>query len=134
MPDRTFFDTNVLIYALMQEDRRTVRVEQLLLAGGLISVQVLNEFASVARRKLKMPWRDVNAALQSIRTLCPSPAAITLPTHDLALKITGRYRYEIYDALIIASALQSKCTVLLSEDLQHEQVIDNRLTIRNPFL
>lgn len=134
MPDKLFLDTNVLLYALAQSDRRTARAEQLLMAGGIISVQVLNEFASVARRKLRMPWREVKEALNSIRTLCPSPVPVTVTTHDLALNIAERYKYEVYDALVIASALGAKCTVLHSEDLQHGQVIEKRLTIRNPFL
>jgi predicted nucleic acid-binding protein len=133
MPDRAFFDTNVLIYAVAQSDRRTARAEQLLLSGGVISVQVLNEFASVARRKLKMPWRDVKEALKSIRTICPSPVPLTLATHDLALQVVDRYNYEIYDALVIASALMAKCDVLISEDMQGGQIIEKRLTIRNPF-
>lgn len=134
MPDKAFFDTNILIYALAQHDRRTARAEQLLLGGGVISVQVLNEFTAVARRKLRMPWYDVKEALQSIRVLCPSPIPVTLATHELALTIIDRYAFEIYDALIVATALKSKCNVLFSEDLQDGQVIDKRLTIRNPFL
>jgi predicted nucleic acid-binding protein len=133
MPDKVFFDTNILIYALAQNDRRTARAEELLLAGGVVSVQVLNEFASVARRRLGMQWSEVREALNSIRTLCSSPTPLTLATHDFALIIAERYKYEIYDALVISSALNAKCNVLLSEDLQHGQVIEKRLTIQNPF-
>jgi len=133
MPDKAFFDTNVLIYAVAQRDSRTPQAERLLMGGGVISVQVLNEFASVARRKLRMPWPDVREALQSIRFLCPRPVPILLATHDLALQIADRYAYEIYDALVIAAALKAKCNILFSEDLQDGQIIDKRLTIRNPF-
>jgi predicted nucleic acid-binding protein len=139
MPDKAFFDTNVLIYALAQPaspkpDDRTARAERLLIAGGVISVQVLNEFASVARRKLGMPWRDVKEALRSIRVLCPSPLPVTLALHALSLTLVDRYRYEIYDAMVLAAALKAKCTVFLSEDLQDGQIIEGQLTIRNPFL
>jgi predicted nucleic acid-binding protein len=71
MSDRAFLDTNVLVYALGQRDDRTPIAEGLLAAGGVISVQVLNELASVAHRKLKMSWSDVTAALDAIKTLCP---------------------------------------------------------------
>ena len=52
MPGRVFFDTNILIYAVAQDDSRAARAEELLAAGGVIGVQILNEFVSVARRKL----------------------------------------------------------------------------------
>jgi predicted nucleic acid-binding protein len=131
--DKVFFDTNVLIYAVAQNDPRGPRAEALLAAGGMAGVQVLNEFVSVARRKLRMPWKDVTEALDAIRVLCPSPVPVSISTHETALKIAERYGYEIYDALVIAAALTADCTTLYSEDLQDGQVIDGKLTIRNPF-
>jgi predicted nucleic acid-binding protein len=133
MNDRPFLDTNVLVYALGQRDDRTPVAEALLAAGGVISVQVLNELAAVAHRKLKMPWADVAAALDAMKALCPSPVPLTLATHDLALRLAVSYGYHVYDGLIIAAALKSECTTLYSEDLHGGQVIDGRLTIRNPF-
>ena len=133
MPDKLFLDTNVLIYALAQGDRRSKTAEDLLNAGGIVSVQVLNEFVSVARRKLQMGWGDVHRALQSIRELCGRPTPLTLQTHERSLRIAQKYHYEIYDSLIIASALQAGCSSLYSEDLHHGQVIEGRLAIVNPF-
>jgi predicted nucleic acid-binding protein len=134
MSDRAFLDTNVLVYALGQRDDRTPVAEGLLAAGGIISVQVLNELASVARRKLKMSWSDVTASLDAIKTLCPSPVSLTLATHDAALRVAVSHGYQVYDALIIAAALEAECTTLYSEDLHAGQIIDSRLTIRNPFI
>ncbi len=143
MPAKAFFDTNILIYAIAgaaiaeptgaEQDARTARAEELLLGGGVISVQILNEFASVARRKLGMPWPDVKEALQAIRVLCPAPVPLTVAVHDLAVSIIDRYGYSIYDALVAAAALKVRCTVLYSEDMQDGQVIEGNLTIRNPF-
>ena len=133
MPTKVFFDTNVLIYAVAQNDPRSARAEELLAAGGAISIQVLNEFASVARRKIHMSWSEVTEALNALRVLCPSPAPITIETHDAAVSIARKYSYEIYDALIAASALETGCTTLYSEDMQHRQVLEGRLTIFNPF-
>jgi predicted nucleic acid-binding protein len=99
----------------------------------MVSVQVLNEFAAVARRKMRMPWQDVVKVLHTIQVLCPSPAPITLDTHEAALKIAQEYGFGIYDALILSSALEANCSTLYSEDLQDGQVIESRLTIRNPF-
>ena len=133
MSDRVFFDTNVLLYTIGQHDARTPTAEALLGNGGLISVQVLNELASVARRKLRMSWPEVTDALGAIRILCPSPIPLTSETHDAALRLAGQYGFHIYDALIVAAALEGDCTTLYSEDLQSGQVIDGRLTILNPF-
>ena len=133
MSDNAFLDTNVLVYAIGQHDDRTPIAEGLLAAGGVISVQVLNELAAVAHRKLEMSWSDVAAALDAIKTLCPSPTSLTLATHDAALRLSASHGYHVYDALIIAAALESKCITLYSEDLHAGQIIDGRLTIRNPF-
>ena len=96
-------------------------------------MQVLNEFVSVARRKMRMPWKDVTEALDAIRVLCPSPVPIAISTHETALRIAEDYGYEIYDALVVAAALEAHCATLYSEDLQDGQVIGGKLTIRNPF-
>ena len=133
MQGKRFFDTNILIYAVAQDDPRTLVAETLLTEGGVVSVQVLNEFAAVAHRKLGMPWKEVTEALHGIRVLCPDPVALTIATHEAALSIATRHDYRIYDALIIAAALQSGCDILCTEDMQDEHVIDRTLTIRNPF-
>lgn len=134
MSDKAFFDTDVLVYVLGQKDERTETAEALLAAGGVISVQVLNELASVLRKKLRMSWEEVGDALAAIRALCPSPAPLTTDTHDGGLRIAVKYGYTIYDGLIAAAALEAKCTTLYSEDLQDGQVIEGRLTVRNPFV
>jgi predicted nucleic acid-binding protein len=133
MSGRAFFDSNVLIYAMVSGDSRRERAQQLVAHGGVISVQVLNEFVAIARRKMRMPWEDVSEALDAVRILFPSPLAITVDTHETALKIARQYGFGIDDALIASSALEVKCATLYSEDLQDGQIIEKRLTIRNPF-
>ena len=133
MPDKAFFDTNVLIYAMVSGDSRRERAQHLMAQGGAISVQVLNEFVAVARRKMRMPWEDVIEALDAIRILFPLPEVITVDTHNTALKIAQQYGFGIYDALIAASALEADCSTLYSEDLHDGQVLEDQLTIRNPF-
>jgi predicted nucleic acid-binding protein len=134
MPDKVFLDTNVLVYAVAANDPRSKRAEELLLAGGTLSAQMLNEFASVARRKLSMSWPEVKEALDAFRVLCADPVPLTIELHEAALKIAERQGYSIYDALVVAAALESGCNVLYSEDLRDGQQIDGRLTIRNPFV
>jgi predicted nucleic acid-binding protein len=133
MPVKVFFDTNVLIYAVAEGDPRSGQAEELLAAGGMLSVQVLNEFVSVARRKILMSWGEVSEALDALRILCPSPLPITVETHEAALRIAAAHGYNIYDALVIAAALEAGCATLYSDDFQDGQTFDGRLTIRNPF-
>jgi len=133
MNDKGFFDTNVLVYVVGQEDERTALAEALVAGGGVVSVQVLNELAAVARRKLGLTWEEVGAALAAIRVLCPSPVPLTIETHEAGLRIAAQYQFHIYDALVAAAALEAACTRRYSEDLQDGQVIDGCLTIRNPF-
>lgn len=133
MPARPFLDTNVLIYAISGNDARAEIAEALLAAGGVVSVQVFNEFAATARRKLDMSWDDIAEALDAIRVLCPSPRAISMETHDAAVQIARTQGFHMYDALVVASALAADCGTLYTEDLQDGQIIEERLTICNPF-
>ncbi len=126
-----FFDTNVLLYLLSEEVAKADRVEELLKAGGIISVQVLNEFAAVAVRKLAMRVAEIKEILAIIRAVC-SVHPLDVETHELGLKLAERYRYSIYDSVIIASALRAGCLTVFSEDFQHRQKID-RLMIVDPF-
>jgi len=128
-----FFDSNVLLYTLAADDPRAAIAAALLGRGGIVSVQVLNEFANVASRKLKLSWAEVSEALALLRILCAPPLPLTVATHEAALAVAARYRFSFYDALIVASALEADCTTLFSEDMQDGQVIDGRLTIQNPF-
>jgi predicted nucleic acid-binding protein len=129
----TFFDTNVLLYLLSADTAKADRVEQLLGERGTISVQVLNEFAAVAVRKLKMPLIDVREILGTIRAVC-SIEPVTVATHDRGLVIYERYGFSLYDSVLVAAALIAAASVLYSEDLQHGQVIDGQLRVVNPFL
>jgi predicted nucleic acid-binding protein len=134
MSGRAFFDTNILVYVVGQKDKRTDKAEALLAGGGIISVQVLNELANVSRKKLRMSWEEIDEALAAIRVLCPSPVPLTIDTHDTGRRIAARYGYTMFDGLIAAAALGAGCRTLYSEDLQDGQVIEGRLTVRNPFV
>ena len=127
-----FFDTNVTLYLLSADAAKADTAEALLAGGGQISVQVLNEFASVARRKLGLSWAEIRELLAQIRSVC-AVHAVTTETHDRALEIADRYGLSIYDALIAAAALLAGCSTLYSEDLQDGQWLERKLRIRNPF-
>jgi predicted nucleic acid-binding protein len=102
MPAKALLDSTVVIDAVAQEDPHGTRAEELLRRDGILRVQVLNEFTSVARRKIRMPWGEVREALAAIRVLCATPSPITAQTHETALRI-AEYSYGIYDALIAAA-------------------------------
>ena len=129
---RPFFDTNILLYLLSSETAKADRAEALLADGGVISVQVLNEAASVMSRKLRISWPEISEFLGTIRRLC-RVEPLTARTHDRGIALSERYGFSVYDAMIIASALLADCDVLWTEDLQHRQCIEDRLTASNPF-
>ena len=129
---RRFFDTNVLLYLLSADAAKADRVEEALVAGGTISVQVLNEFTSVALRKLGMKVSQVREVLEPITEIC-EVMPLTTQIHQHGLQVAERYRFAFYDALIVAAALESGSTTLYSEDLQDGQVIDRVLAVKNPF-
>jgi predicted nucleic acid-binding protein len=133
MSARNFLDTNVLIYAVAKNDPRASKAEAILANGGIVSIQSLNEFTSVARRKLVTSWKEVREFLNLICILCPNPVPTSLDVHRGALAIAEKYGYSIYDALIASAALEAGCKTLYSEDLQDGQIINRQLTIRNPF-
>lgn len=126
-----FFDTNVLLYLLSDDIAKADRAEALLARGGVISVQVLNEFAAVAVGKKAVDFRELKEILSLVRVAC-TVKPLDIETHELGLDIAERYHFSIYDSLIIAAALRARCVVLYSEDLHHGQTI-RQTTIRNPF-
>ena len=129
---KKFFDTNVLIYLFSTDAAKADRAEAELAAGGVISVQVLNEFASVSSRRLKLSIAETREALVAIRAAC-RVVPVSEETHDTAMQLAEKYALSIYDAMIVASALIAGCDFLLSEDMQHGQIIEGRLRVRNPF-
>jgi predicted nucleic acid-binding protein len=132
MPDRPFFDTNVLIYSFSTGDSRREIALDLLSAGGAIGVQTLNEFANVATGEMKAPWSEVVRWLETIQSLCEPAIPVSVNIHREAVKLAQQHRYHFYDALMLAAAIEASCTVFYSEDLKDGHVFGG-LTIRNPF-
>lgn len=98
-----FFDTNLLLYLFSSSPEKADTVETLLSEGGTISVQVLNEFAAVARRKLQMTFAEISEIADTLtQTLKVVP--LTLEIHRRGLQLAERYGYSVYDAMILAAA------------------------------
>ena len=127
-----FFDTNVLLYLLSEDAAKADRAEALIAGGGRISVQVLNEFAAVASRKLGMSFDEIRELLEVVCAVC-NVEPITEATHDCGLAVSERYGFSIYNSMMVSSALLAGCQALFSEDLQDGQTIDEQLTVRDPF-
>jgi predicted nucleic acid-binding protein len=128
----SFFDTNILIYLASSDAAKANRAEAIVREGGVISIQVLNEVANVARRKMQLSWPETHGFLSSLSELL-TVHPLTVDTHELGLALAERYRLAIYDALIAASALLAECDRLWSEDMQDGMAIDKRLRVVNPF-
>jgi predicted nucleic acid-binding protein len=128
----SFFDTNVVIYLASAESAKADRAERLVADGGTISVQILNEIANVARRKMRLSWEEIHEFLSMIRGLL-TIEPLTVETHEIGLVLAERYNLSIYDSMIAAAALHADCDTLWSEDMQDAAVLDGRLRIANPF-
>jgi predicted nucleic acid-binding protein len=132
MSAKPFLDTNVLIYAFAAGDPRQATAAQLLARGGVVSIQVLNEFANVSHRKLTLGWDEIAKRIAVVKALIDPSAPLTEGIHDEAREIARTRKIAFYDALIVAAALAAKCDVLFTEDLQAGATFDT-LEVRNPF-
>ena len=128
----SFIDTNVLVYVASGDPVKAEQAEKVIADGGTISVQVLNELANVARRKMRMTWSETHALLSMIRALLPIQP-IMVEIHETGLELAERYGLSIYDAMIAASALHAECDTLWSDGMHDGVVIQDRLCIANPF-
>lgn len=126
-------DTNIAVYALTLDDKR-FRAREVLKETSFLSVQVLDEYANTARRKLRRDWPAIAEDLASLRNAVNSVRPILNESNLEAVRIAARYQLQFYDALMIAVALENGATILYSEDMQHGLVIDGTLTIANPFV
>lgn len=128
----SFLDTNVLVYLASADTAKAQRAEAIVGAGGTISVQVLNEIANVARRKMRLAWPELHDFLAAIRALTKI-VPLTVDIHDKGLELAERHGFSTHDAMIIAAALDADCDILWSEDMHHGMVIEQKLRITDPF-
>ncbi|AEE53534.1 PIN domain-containing protein [Haliscomenobacter hydrossis] len=134
MNDKSFLDTNILVYCYTENepDKKAVALALAQHSETWISTQVLQELSNTLRKKFRLSWPDINATLHEVS----QNLGVYTNQYDTitnAVRIAERYGYSFYDCLIISSCLAIGCDVLYSEDLQNRQVIDGILEIRNPF-
>ena len=128
---QVFLDSNVILYLLSADARKADKAEALLAQQPCISVQVLNEVTSVCRRKLGMPWPEVQDLLLAVKASC-MVLPLTVDTHAQAVSIAHQHQLSFYDAHIVATAIQSGASTLMSEDM-HEGLVVGPIKIQNPF-
>ena len=128
---KAFFDTNVLVYAFSNEEKRS-RAQEVIAGGGVTSAQVLNEFTNVLRKKLRRDWADIEDAVDTLGIMFPDVLPLTTKLHRAAMALAKAHKFSFYDALIVAAALESGCDILYSEDLHDGHRLSD-LEIVNPF-
>ena len=133
MPAKVFIDTNIVIYSLGSSSPKAALAAPLFAHQPTLSTQVLSETANVALKKLAMPLSETSKLLAMLEATC-KVEIITPATIQRALDIAERYGFSWFDSLIVATALDAGCDLLYTEDLQHGQIIEGKLTVTNPFL
>ncbi|MBN3835097.1 PIN domain-containing protein [Burkholderia sp. Ac-20344] len=131
-PAKSFVDSSVVLYLLSEDETKANLAEALLLRRPTISVQVLNEVASVCSRKLRMSWSGVGQFLEPIRSLC-HVVPITVDTHDLGRRLAERHGLSFYDACIVATASIEGCEYLYTEDMHDGLRVDGGPVLKHPF-
>jgi len=133
--DLVFVDSNVVIYAYSrtEKDKQAKASDILTNYDCLVSTQVLNEYCNVCIKKNFISISDIQRDINEILNNC-GLYIVNETTISKSLFVRNRYGFSYYDSLIVASALECECSVLFSEDMQHGQIIENKLKIVNPFL
>lgn len=134
MRGRAFFDTNLLIYLYSEDEPQKQSTVRKVWAdsSSVISTQVLQELSNTLSRKFSKGSSAISILLDEVQTAFEVHTNSSATIRE-ALRLAERYKYSFYDSLIIAAALESGCSTLYSEDMQHGQMIDGVLRISNPI-
>ena len=135
MQDKYFLDTNILIYCYSNNEINKQKIARSIFENTkniTISTQVINEVSNILFKKLKLSTTDVINTISQISSLV-TIFSFDIDTQIKAIKLKEKYKLQFYDALIIATAIENNCTVLYSEDMHNGLIVDDILTIINPF-
>jgi len=127
-------DSNVLVYCHSNDEPDKQKTATSLFAlYPVISTQVLSEYINVVKRKLKLPKNEIfDVCLQNIEMCILQQVSLTTLRH--ARILLNRYDFQLFDSIVVASALEANCHIFYSEDLHHGLVVENRMEIINPFI
>jgi predicted nucleic acid-binding protein len=129
---RTFVDSNIILYLFTDDTRKKEIIVSMFSARYIISTQVVGENVNVCLKKLRLGKADAFAHAKNLLAVF-TVANIFSSTINSAFELSLKYGFSYWDALIVATALENKCSVLLSEDMQHGLIVEGVLTITNPF-
>ncbi|MDY0122950.1 PIN domain-containing protein [Sulfurimonas sp.] len=136
MRDKYFLDTNILIYAFSEDEPQKQEIALSIIdnvpGDTLISNQVINEICNVFLKKFKLSSNEIENVILELDSVLDI-VNFDISTQIKALKLKEKYQFQYFDALIVATALENKCKILYSEDMQHELIVENRLQIINPL-
>lgn len=132
MTAKAFADTNIVIYAEGSDSHKAQLASAILESTPVISTQVVNETISALTRKYGFTLTEAHEVATSLLELC-EVVPVTADTIREAIRLAARYQLSHWDSVIVAAALLADCETLYSEDLQHEQLFENRLRVVNPF-
>ncbi len=136
MQDKIFLDTNILIYFYSADEKNKQDIALNLIDKysdrSLISIQVINELSNILFKKFKLSSTEIENIVLEIDNYI-NIVNFSTTTQIKALKIKEKYKLQFYDSLIVATAIENSCAILYSEDMQDGMLIDNVLTIINPF-
>ncbi|MDR1610096.1 MAG: PIN domain-containing protein [Candidatus Symbiothrix sp.] len=134
MNDNIAVDTNILLYAhYADEPVKTKIALEIIDSMPLISSQVISEYMNVLKRQFKLSKEAVIEIC--IVNFNGSPFhSTTFETIKLAKTLIDKYDFQLFDSVVVASALESNCSILYSEDMQNGIIIEKQLKIINPFL
>jgi len=134
MNDRVFIDSNVLIYIYSEEGKKREKVLGIIEQNqSIISIQVINEFVNVVKKKFNRENDEILKALKEIEEQFIIWDNFNLQLTRKAINLNERYKYSYYDSLIIAAARATECSLLYTEDMHHNHLIEDELRIVNPF-
>ena len=135
MSDRVFLDTNIIIYMYSEddEDKRDIAYQFVNNTNCVTSIQVMNEVSNVLIKKYALGKSEISKYLDEIEAISEEVLLIQRKTINQALDIKEKYGYSFYDCIMLASAIEASCSIILTEDMNDGQVIDGTLKIVNPF-
>ncbi|MFK3777933.1 PIN domain-containing protein [Agrobacterium sp. NPDC089420] len=127
-----FLDTNIFIYAFL-DDERSFTAQEIVSKPYATSVQALNEFASVVRRKWPQKWIEIRRSLDGLRRMAVTVVELDLQLNSQAVDLVDKYNFAFYDSLMLAAALRANSIVFISEDMHDGLTVEGRMKIVNPF-
>ncbi len=130
---KVFVDSNILLYLLDSDFRKSHIAKDIIATKPLINSQVLVEVVNVCKRKFGYTKLECLSLWEDLHRTC-----VIMPIDSSTTKkcnyLVEKYDFQLFDAIIVSAALQNNCKILYSEDMHNTLIIDGGLKIINPFI